>query len=83
VAAGVDLEPHFDEVHRANMTKILGRKREDGKQLKPEGWTGPDHEKILQRQEADAERWKKLEKTFWSSNNMTISQSKDSPSTTS
>jgi len=46
-AMGVDLEPFFDEVHRANMTKVGGPKREDGKQLKPKGWTPPDHLAIL------------------------------------
>jgi predicted HAD superfamily Cof-like phosphohydrolase len=43
----VDLEPHFDEVHRANMDKLGGPVREDGKQLKPKGWKAPDHKKIL------------------------------------
>lgn len=43
----VDLEPHFNEVHRANMDKLGGPKREDGKQLKPEGWVAPDHQRIL------------------------------------
>lgn len=46
VAAGIDLQPFYDEVQRANMEKTLGPKREDGKQLKPEGWRGPDHEEV-------------------------------------
>lgn len=45
----VNIERHFDEVHRANMNKLTGPKRADGKQLKPEGWVGPDHQKILDR----------------------------------
>lgn len=47
VNAGINLQPHFDEVHAANMRKLAGPKREDGKQLKPEGWVGPDHQKVL------------------------------------
>jgi predicted HAD superfamily Cof-like phosphohydrolase len=43
----VDLAPHFEEVHRANMTKLAGPKREDGKQLKPEGWQPPDHDTLI------------------------------------
>jgi len=46
-AMGIDLEPFFDEVHKKNMEKAGGPKRDDGKQLKPEGWTPPDHESIL------------------------------------
>lgn len=38
---GVDLKPFFMEVHRTNMNKLQGPKREDGKQLKPEGWKPP------------------------------------------
>lgn len=38
---GVDLKPFFKEVHRTNMNKLQGPKREDGKQLKPEGWKPP------------------------------------------
>lgn len=42
VSAGVDLAPFFDEVHRSNMAKVGGKRREDGKILKPEGWMPPD-----------------------------------------
>ena len=35
VELGVDIEPFFDEVHRSNMTKVGGHKREDGKWMKP------------------------------------------------
>ncbi len=38
---GVDLRVFFYEVHRTNMHKLTGPKREDGKQLKPPGWKPP------------------------------------------
>lgn len=38
---GVDLRPFFNEVHRTNMHKLSGPKREDGKQLKPADWKPP------------------------------------------
>lgn len=50
---GIHGDPIADEVHRANMAKVGGPKREsDGKQLKPEGWRPPDvkgrlHEQVL------------------------------------
>lgn len=47
VSMGIDLDPFFAEVHRANMNKLTGPKRADGKQLKPIGWRGPDHKAIL------------------------------------
>lgn len=47
VTAGIDLERHWNAVHRANMQKMLGPIRADGKQLKPEGWEPPDHLAIL------------------------------------
>jgi len=50
VEAGVDLSEPFREVHASNMLKLLGPKREDGKQLKPEGWCPPDIESILMSQ---------------------------------
>jgi predicted HAD superfamily Cof-like phosphohydrolase len=46
---GVDLQPFFEEVHRANMTKAGGPKREDGKQLKPVNWRPPDMAAVLTR----------------------------------
>ena len=54
VAAGIDLGPIFDEVHRANMAKTGGPVREDGKRMKPPGWTPPDIELELVKQ-----GWKK------------------------
>ena len=47
VNANVNIERHFEEVHQANMRKLQGPKRADGKQLKPEGWIGPDHQRVL------------------------------------
>lgn len=50
VAWGVDLDPFFTEVHNANMAKLGGETRADGKVLKPEGWTPPDIKGILDRE---------------------------------
>ena len=50
VALGVDLEPFFKEVHRTNMAKQGGPRREDGKQLKPPGWQPPRLAELLQEQ---------------------------------
>ena len=44
---GIDIEPFFDETHAANMRKLDGPVREDGKRMKPPGWVGPDHEKVM------------------------------------
>ena len=41
-AFGVDAQTIFNEVHRANMLKLTGPIREDGKRLKPDGWKSPD-----------------------------------------
>jgi len=46
-AMGVDIEPFFDEVWRANMRKADGPLREDGKRLKPPGWKPPPIEEML------------------------------------
>lgn len=50
VSYGIPLDRVFDEVHRSNMAKLVDGKpirREDGKILKPEGWTAPDIKTIL------------------------------------
>ena len=44
---GVDLAPFWDEVHRSNMAKAGGPVRDDGKALKPVGWTAPDIAGVL------------------------------------
>jgi predicted HAD superfamily Cof-like phosphohydrolase len=35
VSYGIDMDPVFREVHRSNMSKVGGYKREDGKWVKP------------------------------------------------
>lgn len=49
VAAGIDLDAFFHEVHATNMAKLAGEKRADGKQLKPEGWRPPQIAVLLQQ----------------------------------
>ncbi|AWN22366.1 hypothetical protein DKM44_03205 [Deinococcus irradiatisoli] len=39
---GIDADAVFAEVHRANLAKTSGPRREDGKQLKPPGWRKAD-----------------------------------------
>lgn len=50
IAYGIDLRPVWDEVQRANMGKVGGATRADGKVLKPEGWTPPDIAGVLAAQ---------------------------------
>ena len=50
VAFGVEPDGVFAEVHRANMQKAAGPRREDGKQLKPEGWRPADVAGVLAEQ---------------------------------
>ena len=52
VAYGIPLDDVFEEVHASNMAKLVDGKpiyREDGKVLKPEGWTPPDIRGVLKR----------------------------------
>ena len=49
-AVGVALAPVFAAVHAANMKKVTGLKRADGKALKPEGWEPPDIAAVLRTQ---------------------------------
>lgn len=50
VAHGIDMEPVFHEVHDANMRKIDGPVRADGKRLKSPNWTPPDIQRVLAEQ---------------------------------
>ena len=50
---GVDLDPFWSEVHRTNMAKAGGPVREDGKRLKPDGWTPPDLAGVLAQLKED------------------------------
>jgi predicted HAD superfamily Cof-like phosphohydrolase len=47
---GITGGPVLAEVHRTNMLKAGGPKREDGKQMKPEGWKPPDIARVLREQ---------------------------------
>jgi predicted HAD superfamily Cof-like phosphohydrolase len=56
LACGIDPRPHWDEVQRTNMAKRdpdTGevQRRDDGKILKPKGWTPPDLESIIRAQQ--------------------------------
>ncbi len=49
---GVDGRAHFDEVHDANMHRVRGQKSTRPNSMgydaiKPEGWVGPDHTRVL------------------------------------
>ena len=46
-ALGVPTEDVFGAIHDANMLKLTGPKRADGKQLKPEGWQPADVRAII------------------------------------
>jgi predicted HAD superfamily Cof-like phosphohydrolase len=50
VTFGIDLRPVWAAVHAANMAKVGGPRRADGKRLKPDGWEPPDIAAILARQ---------------------------------
>lgn len=52
VSYGIPLDKVFAEVHRSNMTKLVDGKvlrREDGKVIKPTGWTPPDIAGVLNK----------------------------------
>ena len=51
VSYGIDMGPVFREVHRSNMSKVGGYKREDGKWVKPATYSPALIEPILQEQE--------------------------------
>ena len=47
VSLGIDMEPVFKEVHRSNMSKVDGYKREDGKWVKPPTYSPASLEGII------------------------------------
>jgi predicted HAD superfamily Cof-like phosphohydrolase len=48
VEFGIPEDEVYAEVHRANVDKGMGPRREDGKVLKPEGWRPPDVKSIIE-----------------------------------
>lgn len=52
---GIDMEPVFNEVHRANMTKFApgGYLNDNGKWCKPPDWTPPRIWDVLEKQSYD------------------------------
>ncbi|QXD16343.1 hypothetical protein GQ464_005160 [Rhodocaloribacter litoris] len=52
IAFGIDDEPVLEEVDRANLRKFApgSYRREDGKWMKPPGWTPPDILGVIERQ---------------------------------
>lgn len=47
VSYGIDMEPVFREVHRSNLSKVGGYKREDGKWVKPPTYSPANIEPLL------------------------------------
>ena len=56
VSLGIDMEPVFKEVHRSNMSKIGGYKREDGKWVKPPTYSPASLDSVLETQMDSHER---------------------------
>jgi len=50
LACGVDADAVFVEVHRANMQKLDGPRRADGKLLKPPNWQPADVAGVIAEQ---------------------------------
>lgn len=51
VSYGIDIRPVWRAVHAANMAKVGGAVRGDGKILKPDGWQPPDIAGVLAAQQ--------------------------------
>ena len=54
VSCGIDIEPIFREVHRSNMTKVGGTRRDDGKWIKPDDYSPAQIEPLLKQQQSAA-----------------------------
>lgn len=59
VSLGIDMEPVFKEVHRSNISKVGGYKREDGKWVKPPTYSPASLDKILESQAVSKTHLKK------------------------
>ena len=55
VSYGIDMAPVFREVHRSNMSKVGGHKREDGKWVKPPSYSPASIGPILSDQCGETE----------------------------
>lgn len=55
VSYGIDMEPVFREVHRSNLSKVGGCKREDGKWVKPPTYSPAKIEPLLAMQVSASE----------------------------
>ncbi len=55
VSLGIDMEPVFQEVHRSNMSKVGGHKREDGKWVKPPTYSPAQLDGLLAAQMGSGE----------------------------
>jgi predicted HAD superfamily Cof-like phosphohydrolase len=55
LALGLPVSEVWDEVQRANMDKVSGPVRQDGKRLKPPGWSPPAIERIVRELLAESE----------------------------
>ena len=56
VSYGIDMGPVFSEVHRSNMSKIGGCKREDGKWVKPPTYSPAAIEPLIAEQQRPREQ---------------------------
>ena len=56
VSYGIDMDPVFREVHRSNLSKVGGHKREDGKWVKPATYSPAQIGPILTSQVARRHR---------------------------
>ena len=55
ISFGIDMEPVVDEIHRSNMSKVGGYKRDDGKWIKPDTYSPAQLVGILLEQRATIE----------------------------
>ena len=56
VSYGIDMDPVFREVHRSNMSKVGGYKREDGKWVKPATYSPASiHSIVMEQRSAEGE----------------------------